>query len=75
MMKKSLVVYVSCLATLWFVSPTTHAGVTVLDFDSFDNGQIVDDEYANLGVSIDSYNYRDGLGISSGCYLRCKIPD
>tara|TARA_R110002153_G_scaffold129621_1_gene278336 strand:+ start:35 stop:877 length:843 start_codon:yes stop_codon:yes gene_type:complete len=60
-MKLSSTIIVSCLTTLLLLSPVSQAGVSVLDFDSFENGQIIDDEYlASYGVSIDSLNYRDG---------------
>jgi hypothetical protein len=54
-------IIVSCFTTLLLLSPASQAGVNVLDFDAFENGQIIDDEYfASYGVSIDSLNYRDG---------------
>jgi hypothetical protein len=43
-------------------SLSSHAGITVLDFDSFADGQIIDDEYlADYGVSVESVNYIDGV--------------
>lgn len=59
-MKLSITI-ISCFTTLLLLSHTSKAGVSVLDFDSFENGQIIDDEYlASYGVSIDSLNYRNG---------------
>jgi hypothetical protein len=57
-----------CLTTLLSFSFTAHAAINVLDFDSFQNGQIVDNQYlASHGVSIDSVNYKgnedDVLGL------------
>ena len=60
-MKLSITIFVSCFTLCLLLSPASQAGVNVLDFDSFENGQIIDDEYlASYGVSIDSLNYRDG---------------
>jgi hypothetical protein len=60
-MKLSITLFVSCLSFSLLFSQASQAGVTVLDFDSFENGQIIDDEYLeNFGVSIDSLNYREG---------------
>jgi hypothetical protein len=60
-MKSPLLVITSLFAAFLIISFESKAGVTVLDFDSFENGQIVDDEYlSNYGVSIDSLNYRSG---------------
>jgi hypothetical protein len=60
-MKLSITIFANCLTSLLLLSPASQAGVNVLDFDSFENGQIINDEYlASYGVSIDSLNYRDG---------------
>lgn len=48
-----------CLTILLSFSFTVNAGITVLDFDSFQNGQIIDDEYlTSYGVKINSINYK-----------------
>ncbi|WDE09718.1 hypothetical protein [Thalassomonas haliotis] len=47
-----------------FVLSTTNAlaGMIVLDFDDFQDGQIIDDEYfSQHGVTINSMNYIDGV--------------
>lgn len=60
-MKLSNTLFVSCFSIFSLISHASFAGVSVLDFDSFENGQIIDDEYlASHGVSIDSLNYRNG---------------
>ena len=60
-MKLSIAIFVNCFTTLLLISITSNAGVNVLDFDSFENGQVINDEYlASYGVSIDSLNFRDG---------------
>ncbi|MFT4938398.1 MAG: hypothetical protein ACI88A_001425 [Paraglaciecola sp.] len=43
-------------------SLNSRANITVLDFDSFTDGQIIDSEYlAEYGVSVESVNYIDGI--------------
>ncbi|MGJ8682207.1 PEP-CTERM sorting domain-containing protein, partial [Paraglaciecola sp.] len=49
----------SLLIALLCLSTYSHATVSVLDFDSFQDGQIIDNEYLNShGVSISSVNYK-----------------
>jgi hypothetical protein len=49
----------SCLFATTLFSFSASASINVLDFDSFNDGQIIDNEYiSNFGVSISSVNYK-----------------
>ena len=59
-MKKIILSAAFCLSAT--VSQYSSAGITVLDFDGFADGQIINDEYsATYGVDITSVNYIDGV--------------
>lgn len=58
-MQRLLTISVLCLVALGTYTPHSNGAVHVLDFDNFENGQIIDSEYtANYGVTIDSVNYK-----------------
>lgn len=63
------------ISALLLISPAAYAAPVVLDFEGFGNGQVIDDEYSALGVTISAINNDNGINGGSGYDAGSGKPD